>query len=119
MRIGVIGPTWPDAFATHIIEALSALGHDPVALGSSVAIGGPFTTRAVSPVMRALPGLDERAQRRIARSALDSECELVITVEQRIMPGVVSLLRRNGAKVAVWFTDALVGMERQMMLLAP
>jgi hypothetical protein len=25
MRIGVIGPTWPDAFAAHIIEALSAL----------------------------------------------------------------------------------------------
>jgi spore maturation protein CgeB len=119
MRIGVIGPTWPDAFATHIIEALSNMRHDPVALGSSVAIGGPFTTRAASPIMRALPGLDERVQRRIARSALDNECEIVITVEQRIMPGVVSQLRRSGAKVAVWFTDALVGMERQLMLLAP
>lgn len=119
MRIGVIGPTWPDAFATHIIEALSAMGHDAVTLGSSYAVGGPFTTRAAGPVMRALPGLDERLQRRLVRSARDHECEIVIAVEAAVLPGVVSELRRNGAKVALWFADALVGMGRQLMLLAP
>jgi hypothetical protein len=35
MRVGVIGLTWPDAFAAHIIAGLSALGHDPVPLGSA------------------------------------------------------------------------------------
>lgn len=119
MRIGVIGPTWPDAFATHIIEALSALGHDPVSLGSSYAIGGPFTTRAAGRVVKALPALDERAQRRIVRSGLEGECEIVIAVEAGVLPGVVSQLSRGGAKVALWFADALVGMGRQLMLLAP
>jgi spore maturation protein CgeB len=91
--------------------------HVPVALGSSAAIGSPFTTRALAPVMRALPRLDERRQQRIARSALDNECEIVISIEERILPGVVRTLRRGGAKVALWFTDALVGMGRQTMLL--
>ncbi len=42
MRVGVIGQTWPDAFAAHIIAGLSALGHDPVPLGSAHP-RGPYT----------------------------------------------------------------------------
>ena len=117
MRIGVIGPTWPDGFSAHIIEALAEMGHDPVALGSSSAIGSPFTTRALAPALRVLPRLDELGQQRIARAALERECEIVISNEERILPGVVSKLRRGGIKVALWFTDALVGMGRQTMLL--
>ena len=68
---------------------------------------------------RALPALDERAQRRIVRAALDNECEIVITVEQRLMPDVVRQLRRNGAKVALWFPDSVLNLGRQLMLLTP
>ena len=119
MRVGVIGQTWPDAFAAHIIAGLSALGHDPVPLGSSYALGGPYTSRAALIIRGALPALDERAQRRIARSALENDCAVVITVEQQLMPGVVSQLRRDGAKVALWFPDSLVNLGRQLVLLAP
>lgn len=27
MRIGIVGPTWPDSFAANIIDALRAMGH--------------------------------------------------------------------------------------------
>ena len=118
MRIGVIGATWPDAFAAHIIAGLSALGHDPVPLGSFNWLGGPYTSRAASIVRKALPALDERGQQRIARSALENDCEVVITVEQHLMAGAVRQLRRGGAKVALWFPDSLVNLGRQLVLLA-
>jgi spore maturation protein CgeB len=70
-------------------------------------------------VRNAFPRLDEYAQSRIARTALDQGCETVINVDQRLMPGVVTQLRRNGTKVALWFPDALLNMGRQLMLLAP
>jgi len=118
MRIGVIGPTRPDSFAANVIDVLAAMEHDPVPLGSSYSLGGPYTTRAVSAVRGALPGLDERVQQRIVRSALDKECAIVINLESRLAPSVVSQLRANGVKVALWFTDAMLSMWRQMMLLA-
>lgn len=121
MRIGIVGPTWPDSFAVNILDALQAMGHDPVALGSSYAVGGPYTATSAFAIMvrNALPALDERAQRRVVRAALDAECEIVINLEQRLMPGVVRQLRRSGVKVALWFPDALLNMGRQFMLLAP
>ena len=119
MRIGVVGPTWPDSFASNILDALPAMGHDPVALGSSYAIGGPYTSAIAGKARAALPALDERAQRRVVRAALKSECEIVINVEQGLMPAVVGQLRRNGVKVALWFPDALLNMGRQLLLLAP
>jgi spore maturation protein CgeB len=120
MRIGVIGPNWPDSFAANIIDALLAMGHSPVALGSSShSVGGRYTSALTMTIRNALPALDERAQLRIARATLHAECEIVINLEQQLMPGVVRQLRRNGIKVAMWFPDALVNMGRQLMLLAP
>ena len=118
MRIGVIGPTRPDSFATNVIDALSDMRQHPVSLGSSYAQGGPYATRATHVIRNALPVFDERAQQRIVGAALDNGCEIVINLEQRLMPSVVSQLRGNGIKVSLWFTDAIVNMWRQMMLLA-
>jgi spore maturation protein CgeB len=123
MRIGIVGPSFPksfaDSFATNIIDALLAMGHAPVALGSSYAVGGRYSTTVAMAIRNALPALDERAQLHIARDALNAECEIVINLEQRLMPGVVRQLRKNGIKVAMWFPDALLNMGRQLMLLAP
>ena len=119
MRIGVVGPTWPDSFASNILDALPAMGHDPVAIGSSYAIGGPYTSAIVNKARTALPALDERGQRRLVRAALSAQCEIVINVEQGLMPSVVDQLRRHGVKVALWFPDALLNMGRQLLLLAP
>jgi spore maturation protein CgeB len=119
MRIGVIGSLWPDAFSTHIVEALSGMGHEAVALGSSLASGNPYVMRVTAPLLRAVPALDQRQQRRLVRSARDRQCEIVISVEATLMPETVAGLRRDGARVALWFPDPLIGMDRQLMLLAP
>jgi spore maturation protein CgeB len=119
MRIGVIGSTAPDTFAANIIDGLSAMKHDPVSIGSSCATGGGYSILATRVIRHALPVLDERAQIRIARAAFDNGCEIVVNTEQGLMPAVVGQLRRNGAKVALWFPDHLSSMGRQLMLLAP
>ncbi len=120
MRVGIIGPTRPDSLAVNIKDALSVMGHDPVTLGSSSRPpGGPYISAAAMTIRNALPALDERLQRRFVYAALRAECEIVINVEQRLMPVVVRLLQRNGIRVGIWFPDALVQMGRQMMLLAP
>jgi spore maturation protein CgeB len=120
MRIGIVGPNFPDSFVANISDGLLAMGHAPVALGSSsCSVRSPHASAVVMIIRNALPALDERAQLHIARAALNAECEIVINVEQRLMPGVVRQLRRNGIKVALWFPDALVNMGRQLMLLAP
>ncbi len=64
-----------------------------------------------------MPSLEERAQRRIVRSALDAECELVINLDRNLMPIVVSQLRRAGIRMAFWFPDAMANLGRQLMLL--
>jgi spore maturation protein CgeB len=119
MRIGIVGRSFPDSFAANVIDALSATGNDPVKLGSTFAVGGRNSSAVAMTIRNALPALDERAQMHIARAALHAECEIVINLEQRLMPGVVRELRRNGVKVAMWFPDALVNMGRQLMLQAP
>jgi spore maturation protein CgeB len=119
MRIGIVGPVWLDSFAGNIMDGLSAMGHDPVALGSSYAVGGSYTSAVAMVIRNAVTSLDERAQRHIAAAALDAECEIVINLEQRLMPAVVRRLQRNGTKVGMWFPDAVVNMGRQLMLLAP
>ena len=119
MRVGVIGPVWPDSFAWNIADTLSCMGHQAIEIGSLYSLGGPYASRVAASVGNAFPSLDRRAQRRVARTALDQDCEIVINVDQRLMPDAVSQLRRNGAKVALWFPDAVLNMGRQLMLLAP
>jgi len=120
MRIGIVGPNSPDSSAANIIEALLVMGHAPVALGSpSHSAGGPYASAVNMIIRNALPAVDERAQLPVVHAALRAECEIVINLEQRLMPGVVRRLRQNGIKVALWFPDHLANMGRQLMLIAP
>jgi spore maturation protein CgeB len=118
MRIGIVGPTWPDSMAENIIDALRGMGHQPVSVGSSYALGNPYTSAVGTLVRNSLPAADQRLQQRIVRRALRTGCEAVIVTEQRLMPGIVRQLRSNGAKVALWFPDSLLNMGRQLMLIS-
>jgi spore maturation protein CgeB len=119
LRIGIVGPTWPDSMADNIIDALRDMGHQPVSVGSTYSFGNPYTSAAALMARNKLPRLDERAQRPIVRAALDSGCEVVIVTEQRLMPNAVRQLQQNGVKVALWFPDSVANMGRQLMLLGP
>ena len=120
MRIGVVGRVEPDMFGANVIEAVRDAGHVAVRLGPARASHRLKVTGSMAALsLQALPRLDQRAQRRIVRAAADAACDLVISVDARLMPESVAGLRRNGARVALWFPDAVVNLGRALMLLAP
>ena len=119
-RIGVIGPVGLDRFAENISDALRRLGHVVTQLGPARGHGrGRLADRAAGLARQAVPRLDERAQNRIVRAALEADCEIVINVDSYLMPSVVTRLRSGGAPVAFWFPDHVANLGRQLMLLAP
>jgi spore maturation protein CgeB len=120
MRIGVVGRVEPDMFGANVIDAVRDAGHVAVPLGPAQASHQrAITGRLAEFSLQALPRLDQRAQRRIVRAAADAGCELVISVDARLMPDTVAALRRDGARVALWFPDAVANLGRALMLVAP
>jgi spore maturation protein CgeB len=120
MRIGVVGRVEPDMFGANVIEAVSDAGHEAVPLGPARVSHRLRVMKGVAELSRqALPRLEQRAQSRIVSAAADGACELVISVDARLTPESVAALRRTGARVALWFPDALVNLGRALMLLAP
>jgi spore maturation protein CgeB len=120
MRIGVVGRVEPDMFGANVIDAVRDTGHVAVPLGPAQASHQrAITGRLAEFSLQALPRLDQRAQRRIVRAAADAGCELVISVDARLMPDTVAALRRDGARVALWFPDAVASLGRALMLVAP
>lgn len=120
MRVGVVGSMGSENFAENVADALQRTGHVVTRLGS---VRGRHRSRLVAGattlVREALPRLDERFQRKIARTALDAGCEVVVNTDPYLMPDAVRQLRRNGARVAFWFPDHVANFGRQLMLLAP
>ena len=120
MRIGVIGRVEPDMFGANVIEAVRDTGHEAVPLGPARASHRLKLMKRVTELsLQALPSLEERVQSRIVSAAADAACDLVISVDARLMPGAVAALRRTGARVALWFPDAVVNLGRALMLMAP
>jgi spore maturation protein CgeB len=66
-----------------------------------------------------MPRLDERAQHKIVRTALQADCDVVINLDAWLMPDAVTRLRCGGVRVAFWFPDHVSNLGRQLMLLAP
>jgi len=120
MRVGVIGPMAPDFFAENVSDALEHTGNVVAHLGTTSPRHRSrlFTTSQIL-ARQALPALDERGQRHIARAAVAAGCEVVINLDEGLMPVTVRQLKRAGIRVAFWFPDAVANMGRQLMLLAP
>jgi spore maturation protein CgeB len=120
MRVGVVGLMGSEYFAENVADALQRTGHVVTPLGPVRSRHrGRFVTSAAGLVREALPRLDERVQRRIARIAREAGCEVVVNTDPYLMPDVVSQLRRDGSRVAFWFPDHVANFGRQLMLLAP
>jgi spore maturation protein CgeB len=120
VRVGVVGPLAPDYFAENVSDALKHTGHTVASLGTT----GPrhrsrLLTTSRMLARQALPALDERSQRRIVRAAVEAECDVVINLDEGLMPSTVRQLKRAGMRVAFWFPDHVANMGRQFMLLAP
>jgi spore maturation protein CgeB len=120
MRVGVVGPVGLERFAENIGDALQGMGHPVTQLGPAmVRSQGQLASRVRGFARQAIPGIDERLQHQIARTALDAGCEVVINVEPSLTPGVVTQLKRGGVRVVFWFPDPVTSLGRALMLLAP
>lgn len=120
MRVGVIGPVGLERFAENIADGLRRMGHQAIQLGPArFRRRDRFTTHTVDLARQALPGIEERIQQRIARAALEADCELIINVEPTLLPGVVTRLKRSGVRMAYWSPDPVTSLGRSLMLLAP
>jgi hypothetical protein len=97
MRVGVVGPGGPDRFADNIGDALRRTGHVVTQLGPARphAQGGLAGSLKLA-ARQAVPRLDERAQRRIVRNALEAGCQVVINIDARLMPSAVAQLKQAG-----------------------
>lgn len=120
MRVGIVGPLGPDYFAENVRDALEHNGLVVAHLGTArLHHSNRLLTTSRMLATQAIPTLDERGQRHIVRAAVDAGCEVVINLDQGLMPGTVQLLKRAGMRVAFWFPDSVANMGRQFMLLAP
>lgn len=120
MRVGVVGPVYPDSFAENIAAGLRAIGAAAHLLGSALPRPrNPPLARGVAAVYRASPALSRQAQRRIVERARDLELNLVITVQPVLHPAVVTALRAAGVKTCLWFPDSLANLDRHWVALTP
>lgn len=119
MQFGVIGPVGQDRFADNITEALGQMGH------SVVQLGPVYPTRANGHIQNAdfmarmiMPAYDKRAQERIAKAAIAGGYEIVINVDQRLLPDVVRKIRNSGTRIVLWYPDAVSNLGRELMILS-
>lgn len=118
LRVGVIGPAFPDSFADNIATALEDLGHFTVKLGST-RVGGRVTSRVSEFVTPRYELAERLSNRRITSVVQRSSLDLVVTVEGGSTPGFISELKDHCGRVALWFPDSVANLGRQMMFLAP
>lgn len=120
MRVGVIGPDHPDSSADNVASTLEAMGLPTLRLGPARPGLRSAAGRALSEVaFGASLTLDDAVQRRIIRRAREFECDLVISVDARLLPGSVARMRARGTRVALWFPDHVANLGRQLMLASP
>jgi len=108
-----------DLFAENVTLTLRAMGHVCIALGTArPRIRTKAGTLLAEMALRSVT-LDRAIQRRLVNTVRNAQLEVVITVESTLFPDTVGALRGAGARVALWFPDALANLDRQLMFLSP
>ena len=117
MRVGVLGPQYPDSFADNVAHCLPDLGVDVVRLGAA-----RYSTRSLRVnhlndlVSNSVTSYDARQQARAVDAAVDSGCDVVISVASGLLPTSVAKFRNAGIPIALWFPDAVANLGRQLMI---
>jgi spore maturation protein CgeB len=127
LRVVVVGEFAPDRFGLHIAETLAEMGHDvttfqmrnrPMADGA--VRRGVQKVRDVleSTVLERLPAARRRRAERLAGAATGAD--LVLLTYDYLLPAEVALVRaRSGARLVLWYPDAIINMGRMAFLAAP
>lgn len=118
-KVMVIGPLDPDSFADNVTDTLRRMGHDVLAVGPArprtklVRVGN-----LVSLLGDRLPRQDAFLQRHLIAEARQFVPDLVITTDRTVQASVVKELRAGGARVVLWFPDAVSNLGRHDLFLA-
>ena len=119
MRVGVIGPTDPDSFADNILHCLPELGAEAISLGPATPM--PKHTgarRAIEFIGRQSAETQEYLQRGVVRRAREARCDVVINLHQALMPTTVGAIKATGARIGLWYPDAVSNISRMAMFAA-
>ena len=117
MRVGVIGPTGPDTLADNMVHCLSLIGAQPVALGPATPLPNNRVFRALVEAGRRQSAETELwAQRPLVSRVREARCDVVLNVQQSLMPGTVARIKRLGPAVGLWFPDSVASVQRLAMI---
>lgn len=120
MRIGVVGPVSDDYFAENVAASLLHMGIDAIELGPPVPdLRSRVLRTAVSAARRASRAVAARLERGLIESAIEKDCDLILSVDSRLSPEAVRTLRSTGMKVCLWFPDAISNLGDLSMFSAP
>ncbi|MEX5634509.1 CgeB family protein [Parafrankia sp. FMc2] len=118
LRVGVVGPTGADDFATNIAHCLPELGVRAIALGPArLSVRNPRLSRPLRAARGAFEQIDRAYQRRLLARIEQENLDLVISIDASLLPETVREIKRRGVRVCLWFPDAVGTLGRQYMLL--
>jgi spore maturation protein CgeB len=120
VHLGLIGPHGPDDFQDNIGDSLLRGGHEVTFLGTThPRLPNQAAANAALTVLKGWPELERRFHHRLVRTAIERECDAVITTQADLSHHAVTALRRARIPVALWFPDSVGNLGRQQMLAAP
>ncbi len=117
LRVGVLGPLFPDSFADNVLATLDAVGVSTVGLGSARPRARRRTSAALMDLALRVPRVEGSLQARLVERCRREEVKVVLALESSLLPSTVKALRRAGSAVVLWFPDAVVNLDRQLMFL--
>ena len=116
MKVGVIGPTYPDSLADNLLDCLPDVGVSAVSLGPAGPIAGGKVSRALANALsRTGWEGEEFSQRPLVERARANPCDLIINTQQGLAPKWVKELKATGADVCLWFPDAVSNLGRMAL----
>lgn len=120
MRVGVVGPVAEDYLAVNVAETLRHMGLDVVPLGPAVPdVKWRPARLAVDIAKMGSARFEARLERGIVDATVNGGCDVVISVDGRLSPAAVRMMRDRGVPVALWFPDAVSNLGNLSMFRAP
>ena len=117
MKVGLIGPLSPDTFVDNIGHALRSMGISVSHLGST---SGGHDWRGLRSVAQKVSAETESFfQRPLVKRASEEKCDIIICVEQRLMPSIVKEITRHTPKTVLWYPDHLANLGRLTLVASP
>jgi spore maturation protein CgeB len=119
MRILISGNIFPDSFARNIALTLERQGHVVLTVqeSSSRLDRNGFWSKAYSILVRAVPQVERQRHRALVRAVEAFQPDLILAAHGLLSVEVVREMKSaSNAKIAVWYPDHLVNLDKQYLL---